>query len=268
MCSNNVVSTVYRKMGVASEIRHRYILEQLNLKGRIYVRNIAEKLDVTEVTIRRDLASMQKSDLLKKTYGGAVLASPEVNLSVRYRQKRKSDAKKIVGRLAAELIQDNDIIYIEAGSTCNEIVPFLEKKNNLTIIVNSLFLMRRLHEQPNHKIIIIGGNYRTETMDMVGPAAETAISQLGGFKAFTGADDITIDAGISGADIVTVGFAKLVLERASEVIFVGDNTKFDNPALYKISNIEELNYIVTNSKPSQQWCTMAQEKNIKLVYPN
>ena len=104
-------------------------------------------------------------------------------------------------------------------------------------------------------------------MDMVGPAAETAIAQLGGFKAFTGADDITIDAGISGADVVTVGFAKLVLKRAGEVIFVGDHTKFDNPALYKIADIDQLDYIVTDIRPSKAWHRLAKEKHIKLIYP-
>jgi DeoR/GlpR family transcriptional regulator of sugar metabolism len=97
--------------------------------------------------------------------------------------------------------------------------------------------------------------------------AEAAISQLGGFKAFTGADDISIDSGISGADPVTVSFAKLVLKRASEVIFVGDNAKFDNPALYKIAEIDKLDYIVTNIKPSKKWQEVAKKKNIKLIYP-
>lgn len=254
-------------MGIAAEIRHRHILEQLGSTGRIYVKDISSRLKVTEVTVRRDLAALEKNGLLKKTYGGAVPAGPELESSVRFRQIRKLNAKKTVGRLAAELVGDNDIIYLEAGSTCYEIIPYLAGKKNLTIIVNSLYLMRRLAELRGQKIIIIGGQYRPDRMDMVGPAAETAIAQLSGFKAFTGADDITIDSGISGADIVTVGFAKLVLKRASEVIFVGDHTKFDNPALYKIADIDRLDYIVTDVRPSRAWHRAAKEKNIKLVYP-
>ena len=127
--------------------------------------------------------------------------------------------------------------------------------------------MRRLHEMTGHKIIIVGGQYRPDRMDMVGLQAEASIAQLGGFKAFTGADDITIDAGISGADVVTVGLARQVLKRASEVIFVGDQTKFDNPALYKIAEIEKLDYIVTDCKPSKAWHKAAKEKHIKLMYP-
>ena len=102
---------------------------------------------------------------------------------------------------------------------------------------------------------------------MIGPQAEGAIAQLGGFKVFTGADDITIDAGISGADVVTVGLAKQVIKCSSEVIFVGDHTKFDNPALYKIADIDKIDYIVTNRKPSKAWYKMAKEKGIKLIYP-
>jgi len=254
-------------MGIAAEIRHKKILEQLGSTGRIYVKGISQALGVTEVTIRRDLSFLEANGLLKKTYGGAVLAGPEIRTSVRYRQTRELSAKKTIGKLASELIKDGDIIYLEAGSTCYEIIPYLADRKELTVIVNSLYLMRRLGEQTGHKIIIIGGEYRPDRMDMVGPAAEMAIAQLGGFKAFTGADDITIDAGISGADQVTVGFAKLVVKQASEVIFVGDHTKFDNPALYKIADIDRLDYIVTDIRPSEAWRRVAKKKNIKLIYP-
>jgi len=254
-------------MGIAAEVRHKQILEQLGSLGRIYVKDMSKALGVTEVTVRRDLTFLERNGLLKKTYGGAVLTGPEVATSVRYRQTRKLKAKKIIGKLASELIKDGDIIYLEAGSTCYEIIAYLAERKKLTIIVNSLYLMRRLGELTGQKIIIIGGQYRPDRMDMVGPGAETAIAQLSGFKAFTGADDITIDAGISGADVVTVGFAKLVLKQASEVVFVGDHTKFDNPALYKIAEIDQLDYIVTNARPSNAWRKIAKEKNIKLIYP-
>jgi DeoR/GlpR family transcriptional regulator of sugar metabolism len=254
-------------MGVSAEIRHKQILEQLRSAGRIYVADLAKALCVTEVTIRRDLAFLQKNGLLKKTYGGAVVAAPEVAVSVRYRQTQKAVAKQIIGRIAGALVRDGDIIYLEAGSTCYEIIPYLANRKDLTVIVNSLYLMKRLHEQPAHKIIVVGGQYRPERMDMVGPQAEAAISQLGGFKAFTGADDITIDAGLSGTDQVTVGFAKIVVQRASGVIFVGDHTKFDKPALYKIADIDRLDYIVTDVRPSPAWFAAAKQKSIKLLYP-
>ena len=254
-------------MGLLAEKRYTYILSQLRANGRILVAKIAQDLGVTEVTIRRDLSYLQKNTLLKKTYGGAVLAEPDFDISAHYRQTRNLKAKKIIGKLASRLIKDGDIVYFEAGSTCNEILPYIKDRKNLTVLVNSLYLMRRLHEMANHKIIIIGGQYRPERMDLVGPTAEETIAQLGGFKAFTGADDISIPSGISGADVVTVGFAKLILQRASEVIFVGDHTKFNKPALYKIADIDQLDYIVTDSKPSPEWLAVSAEKNINLLYP-
>lgn len=254
-------------MGVAAEERQRIILEQIRENGKILVNDLATNMGVTEVTIRRDLTFLQKNGLVKKTYGGAVVASPEVNESVRYRQTRNLKAKKMIGKLAAELVNDGDNIYLEAGSTCYEIIPYLVDKKELTIITNSLYLMKRLHEMTKHKVIIIGGFYRHERMDMVGPGAEAAIAQYSGYKAFTGADDIAVEAGISGADVVTVGFAKLVLKRAKEIIFVGDKSKFDNPALYKIADIEAINHIVTDTPPSQSWHKACKQKNIELIYP-
>ncbi|NIA16951.1 MAG: DeoR family transcriptional regulator [Planctomycetes bacterium] len=255
-------------MGLLAENRQQHILGKLRQSGQIKVRQLAAELNVTEVTIRRDLRQMQSSGLLKKTYGGAVPSElPDMRISVHYRQTRNLAAKKIIGKLAAELIEDNDIIFLEAGSTCFEIIPHLARKKNLTVIVNSLHLMQRLALLGQHKIIITGGQYRRQRMEMTGPGAENAISQLSGFKAFTGADDISISAGISGADVVTVSFAKLVLRKASEVIFVGDSTKFDNPALYKIADLGELDYIVTNVKPPTKWIEAARGSRIKIIYP-
>ena len=255
-------------MGLLAENRQHHILGKLRQSGQIKVRQLAGELDVTEVTVRRDLRQMQSTGLLKKTYGGAVPSElPDMNVSVHYRQSRHLAAKKIIGKLAGEIIKDNDIIFLEAGSTCFEIIPHLAQKKNLTVIVNSLHLMQRLALLGQHKIIITGGQYRRERMEMIGPGAENAISQLSGFKAFTGADDISISAGISGADVVTVSFAKLVLRKASEVIFVGDSTKFDNPALYKIADLGELDYIVTNVKPSAEWLDASRANHVKLIYP-
>jgi DeoR/GlpR family transcriptional regulator of sugar metabolism len=256
-------------LGLLAEERHQCILNALQANGRVEVTVLARELDVTEVTIRRDLAALHKAGVVKKTYGGAVLPPvPEMNLSVKFRQTRNLNAKKTIGRLASDLVQNGDVIFLEAGSTCYEIIPHLARFEHLTIIVNSLYLLGRLHELTRHRVIITGGLYRPDRMDMVGPTAEAALSQLSGFKAFTGADDIAIDAGISGADVVTVGFAKLIAQRASQLVFVGDHTKFDNPALYKIADIGELDYIVTDMAPSEEWHTAAREKNITLIYPH
>lgn len=255
-------------MGLLAENRHFQILEQLRTNGRVQVNDLASQLNVTRVTVRRDLAYLQKNGLLKKTYGGAVLAEiPEINMSVRFRQTRNLSAKRIIGKLASQFIQDGDNIYLEAGSTCYEIIPYLTNFKDLTVIVNSLHLMSRLHEMIQHRVIVIGGQYRHDRMDMVGPAAENSIANLSGFKAFTSADDISTTAGISGADVTTVTFTKLVLQKAGRVIFVGDHSKFDNPALYKIADISQLHTIVTDRKPSRQWISLSKTTGISLVYP-
>jgi DeoR/GlpR family transcriptional regulator of sugar metabolism len=255
-------------MGLLAENRYNFILEQLRSNGRIKVCEVSKELDVTEVTIRRDLSAMQREGILKKTYGGAVLVGPaDGKIFLSARQTKNIQAKKNIGKIAADMINDGDNIYLEAGTTCNEIVPYLAEKNNLTIIVNSINLMMRLHEQPQHRIIITGGQYRPETMDMIGPTAEATIKQLSGFTAFTSADDISIDSGISGADVSTVSFTKVILKQASRAIFVGTRRKFDRAALYKIAELSELSMIITDCNPGEQWLAAAQQNNIHLLFP-
>lgn len=254
-------------MGLSAENRCNYILDYLRTNGKIIVKEIADKFNVTEVSIRRDLASLEKKGLVKKMYGGAVPAGSEFNPSVKFRHTKNLNAKKIIGKLAAEIINDGDNIYLEAGSTCYEIIPYLADKKNLTIITNSVMLMSRLHEQPQHRIIVTGGQYRFDTMDLIGPAAESTIAQLGGFTAFTSGDDISIGYGISGADVGSVSFAKHILRRAAKAVFVGTRNKFDKGALYKISDLDDLDYIITNADPGEDWQAFAKEHKINLIYP-
>jgi len=256
-------------MGLSAEKRRQYILEQVRSVGRVEVPHVARQFAVTEVTVRRDLAVLADKGLLQKTYGGAVsAAAPEIAAAVRYRQTRNLQAKKIIGRLVAEkLVHGGDVIYLEAGSTCYEIIPHLASHKDLTVIVNSLYLMTRLGQMPQHKVILIGGQYRPERMDITGAISELVIGQLGGFKAFTSADDISITGGISGADVATVTFTRRVLERAAKVYFVGDHTKFDNPALYRIADLDRLDGIVTDRPPSEDWLAAARDKGLWLIYP-
>ncbi|MBE0535697.1 MAG: DeoR/GlpR transcriptional regulator [Phycisphaerae bacterium] len=256
-------------MGLSAETRRQYIVDQVRTVGRVEVPHVAERFLVTEVTVRRDLAVLANKGLLQKTYGGAIsAAAPEYDAAVRYRQTRNLQAKKIIGRLVAEnLVEDGDVIYLEAGSTCYEIIPHLAGQRNLTVIVNSLYLMTRLGQMPQHKIVLIGGQYRPDRMDITGAISELVIGQLGGFKAFTSADDISLTGGISGADVATVTFTRRVLERAAKVFFVGDHTKFDNPALYRIADLDRLDGIVTDRQPSPQWRQTAEQKQIRLIYP-
>jgi DeoR family transcriptional regulator, fructose operon transcriptional repressor len=256
-------------MGLFAENRHEHILNELRSKGRLKVKELAKSLAVTEVTIRRDLCYLQDNGLLKKTYGGAVLAGPSSMQSlVSYRQTQNSTAKQIIGKIAASRIDDGDNIYLEAGSTCYEIIPYLENKKDLTVIVNSVNLMTRLHEQTHHRILITGGEYRAETMDMIGPTAEAAISQLGAFTAFTSADVISVESGISGRDIATVSFTRQVLMRANKKIFVGIRSKFNKAALYKIADLEDLDCIITDFDPGAKWRNAALQKNIELLFPD
>jgi DeoR/GlpR family transcriptional regulator of sugar metabolism len=164
-------------------------------------------------------------------------------------------------------VEEGDSIYLEAGSTCYEMIPYLAEVRGLTVIVNSLYLMTRLGEMVRHKVVLTGGEYGFERMDLRGALAESAIGQLGGFKAFTSADDISVEGGLSGGDVATVGFTKLVLKRAAKVYFLGDHTKFDHPVLYKIGDIDLLDAVVTDRQPNARWMDAARQKSIRMIYP-
>jgi DeoR/GlpR family transcriptional regulator of sugar metabolism len=244
-------------MGHGFEQRKKVILDTLARDGSLLVKEIAEQLEISETTVRRDLNELDSLGLLKQVYGGAVRmesGSTGLILPVAKRSTHETEAKKRIGRRAADLVQDFDIIYIDPGTTSWEMIPYLKTKRNLTIISNSVRLLQCLDYIRHHNIIQLGGMLRPDRLDTVGTLSQLCIEQLRGYKAFQGGDGIDIEFGLSAVDHESALIAKVILANAREVHVLADHTKFENPSmLYKIVELEKVNCLVTDQPLSAEW---------------
>lgn len=244
-------------MGHGFEIRKKVILDKLSAEGFVLVKEIAEKLHISETTIRRDLNELDTMGLLRQVYGGAsriAQESPGIRFSITNRSTACVDEKMRIGRCAAELVHDNDILYIDPGTTSWEMIPWLQEKKNLTIISNSVRLLRCLDAIGHHSIIQLGGMLRPERLDTIGTLAQLGIEQLRGFKAFQGGDGLDFEFGLSAVDHESAQTARIILSNAREIYVLADHTKFENPSLlYKITEIDKINHIVTDLPLTARW---------------
>lgn len=253
-------------MNRASAERKEAILDQVAERGQVSIGELARSLGVSEATVRRDLRNLAAQRRLELVHGGA-MASKVGDQSLLARARRNAESKRIIGRLAANLVSDGDMLFVDSGTTCYEMRPYLLRKKAITVIVNSTRLAVELGANPEIEIILLGGHYRPERMDAVGPLTANAIDQLRGYVAFIGADGLSPEFGISANDIQTAYLYQHLLANARHAVLLADHTKFEAPSLFKICDFDAVSRVVTDRSPSRQWREFLRSRNIALEIP-
>lgn len=246
--------------------RKDYILDKLYRAGHVLIKDLAVEMGISEATVRRDLKTMADAQELELVYGGATIGRHS-DFSFRSKNMRNVEAKRMVGELAASLIEDGDQIFMDSGSTTFQMAKLLKGKRGLSVIANSIRLAEELAATPGVNVIMLGGQYRADRMDTVGPLAMEAMEQLRGYRAFIGADGVSMDFGPAASDIESSHLYRLAVRHARETVLVLDHTKFEVASLYKIVDWESIATVVADRAPSAEWMEFLRVKNVRLVVP-
>jgi DeoR/GlpR family transcriptional regulator of sugar metabolism len=253
-------------MTTATQRRHDQILAQVYEHGRVAVKALAGLLEVSEATVRRDLKALSDRGQVELVYGGAVLRR-SLDYSFRSKSLRNVEAKRAIGSLAADLVGDHEQVFIDSGTTCFELALRLKRKRGLSIVVNSARLALELDAR-ELSVIMLGGQYRPERMDTIGPLATASLDQLRGYIAFIGADGLSMDFGLTASDIDSAHLYRLAVRHAREAVLVVDHSKFTTPSLFKIVDFDAISRLVTDRQPSPEWLTFLNRKNIDVLWPD
>ncbi len=252
-------------MTASMQQRRQAILSQAYQHGYVEVSVLAKALTVSEATVRRDLHNLAEEGHLRLNHGGAtVVRGPDH--SFLSKATRHTDSKKLVGRLAATIVEDGDQIFVDSGTTCFEMISPLRSKQGLSVIVNSIRTAQELYA-PSLNVLLLGGQYRPDRLDTVGPLTSASLEQLRGYKAFFGSDGIGMDFGPTSIDIDSASLFGQAVSNAKEAILLVDQSKFDSPALYRIVKWDKVTTIVTDARPDDTWTNFFASEGIKVVYP-
>lgn len=249
---------------MTSEQRREKIRGRIQATGHVAVKSLAADMDVSEATARRDLRALADAGQVDLVYGGATLPHA-ADFSLQSREGRNVEAKRVVGDLAAALVKDGEMLYVDSGTTCFEMRHALAGRKGLSVIVNSTRLAVELGKNPEISVVQLGGHYRAERMDAVGPLAVAAIEQLRGYVAFLGADGLDMDFGLTASDIQTAFLYQHVLRNARESILLVDHTKFLTPSLFKICPWDAVSRVVTDRPPDAPWVDFLNRSGIELI---
>lgn len=252
-------------MNLATRGRHEQILEDLMEKKHVTVRDLASNMAVSEATVRRDLRALADERLVTLVHGGATL--PRKNdFSFLAKRQRNLRAKEVIALLAVDLIGDGDQVFIDSGTTCFEMAVPLSRKHGVSVLVHSARLAIEL-QPTDASVILLGGQYRPERMDVVGPIAHETLEQMRGYMAFIGADGLSIEGGPSAVDIESSHLYRLAVKNAREAVLLVDHTKFEKPSLYCIVPWENVDRVVTDQLPDAGWRRFFREQKIDLIVP-
>jgi len=245
--------------------RHTRILAELQSRRHATVGALAAGLSVSDATVRRDLRHLAEQGRVRLVHGGATLPQSRA-FSFREKQLQNVEAKRVIAELAARLVEDGDVVFLDSGSTCFEMVAPLAEKQGLTVLVNSVRLAGELHGS-GLGVILVGGQYRPERVDTVGPIALQAVDELRGYVAFLGADGLSMDGGPAAVDIESADLFRRVAGNARETILVVDHGKFESAALYRVVEWSRVRRLITDREPEEEWRRFLSEQEIEVVFP-
>ncbi|MGV8981880.1 DeoR/GlpR family DNA-binding transcription regulator [Clostridium sp.] len=258
-------------MAVLLDERKKLILYELDNYEKVSVTQLAKKFGVTTETIRRDLDALEAEYKLKRIHGGAIKISFD-RKEPSHIQKRNvyREEKQRIGQSAASLINDNDIITIDAGTTTCEILYHIRDKRNLTILLNTVAGLNIIIDLKNKgffdgKIIFLGGEINSDQLSCVGPISENLLKNFYVDKAFIGVGGVSLQNGLTGYDVNEANLSKKIMENSKEVIIVADHSKIGVRNFYKIADIENVNVIVSDVEAPNEWCNSLDEYGIDWI---
>ncbi|PLR76684.1 DeoR/GlpR transcriptional regulator [Bacillus sp. V3-13] len=244
--------------------RIRQIKEYVFEHQTVSLDELVEVFDVSKNTIRRDIQELVDLGEIKKVYGGVAVNHTTLE-SFHERKTRNQHEKELIGKLAAGYVEDGDIIYIDSGTTTLEMVEFLKTKD-VTIITNNLDVVINALPYENLNVISTGGVLERKTKSFASFKNMDLIKNYNINKAFMASTGISISNGVTNSSPLESELKKTVVERSSEVYLLVDHQKFDKYALMTYCGLDEIDYLITDRIPAENYQEYAKENGIELVF--
>ena len=228
------------------------ILQRLKSQSAISVEELHREFGVSEVTIRKDLNALDERNLLIRTRGGAIglpntEAESKEDTPIHNKRFFNTREKQAIGRVAATLIEENDTILLDSGTTTLEIARNLHKFQRLTIITNSINIAAELLGYKRFNIILLGGNLRGASQSTVGPIAEMNLKVFYCDKLFLGVDSFNIECGLSTPNIEEANINQMMLSMSKRGIAVFDSSKCTKSSFAFIAPVDKIDVVVSDS---------------------
>ncbi len=243
------------------------IAEIISKNGGIKTSELSGLFNVSEMTVLRDLAMLEKHGVLTRVYGGAVSSR---NLSKEtpsiVREKIRITEKNKIASLAAQLINEGDNIFLDGSTTTHALAKRLSSFSNIKVMTIGLDILNELSGMEGIEVICPGGILDKITMNFLGRNTEEFLKNLNSDKAFISTTAISIKAGLTETNPQQTFIKKIMLENTLQKILLIDNSKYDVVDLNRICSLSDMDIVITDNKPDNKYYQFFRQNDIKVLY--
>jgi len=245
--------------------RQRRLLEAVQRQVTISVEDLANQLDVTPQTVRRDVKLMEEARLLARYHGGVGLPSSVENIDYTQRQILNIEGKRRIAAAVAERVRPGSSLLINIGTTTEEVARALMHHQGLHVVTNNLNVATILASQPSCEVIVAGGVVRGRDRAIVGEATVDFIRQFKVDIGIIGVSSIEPDGTLRDFDPREVKVAQAIVEQSREVWLVADQAKFDRQALVRITHLSQIDKLFCDAPPPPGLASILAEAQVEVV---
>ncbi|WP_194774186.1 DeoR/GlpR family DNA-binding transcription regulator [Pararhodonellum marinum] len=246
--------------------RHKFILDRLQATGFVSVAELSHEMDVTMVTVRKDLKVLEEKSLLYRSHGSATSISPYVNdRSVSEKKLVHVEEKKRIAQEAAKLIQENQAIIIGSGTTVLAFAQAIPKNIPLTVLTGAMNVTLALMEASEIEVVQLGGVVRKSSSSVVGHFAEEMLAHFACSQLFLSVDGISLDHGLTTSNMMEAHLNTAMIGSTQKTIILADSSKFGRKGFGKIAQLEDIDLIITDSGLSVHYKERIEAMGIELI---
>lgn len=250
--------------------RRNKIKELLFKEHSVKVSDLVREFNVSEETVRRDLNHLEREGVLVKNYGGAVLVD-ELHVAVnqiapvQVRRFEHFEEKDAIGAKAASLVEDGQIVILDAGSTTWCAASHMKHLKDLTIVTNGINIAEECASSEDAKIFLLGGQLVKKSMSLVDPQAESELQNYAANVVFLGTSGISIKKGFTSSDLYEAEMKRAMVGTAQKVVILADHTKFNRHALISFSSFQDADILITSEWTDESVLKVIEQQGVEVI---
>ena len=246
--------------------RHQYIIERLKKEGMVKVVDLCHELNVSSVTIRKDLQFLEDKNMVYRTHGGGTIGNPYTgDRPVKEKASIMAGEKTSIGEAAASLIEPNDCILIASGTTVLSLARNIQPKGGLTVVTAALNVAMELIHNQGIEVIMLGGILRKSSSSVTGNYAEKILEDFSCSKLFLGVDGIDLEFGLTTTNMMEAQLNRKMIGASQKTIVLADSSKFGKRGFGRICGLEDIEQVITDQNISEHTVEKLQSMGIEVT---
>ena len=246
--------------------RLREIATLVEEQERASVAELADRFQVSAVTIRNDLATLEQGGFLLRTHGGAMTRSSSGTVpAFSLRRDVHTTEKERIGRAAAALVQDGDAIALDDSTTAWQVARHLKKCRELTVVTNSLYIALEFLDTPNVTVVMTGGTLRSTSASLVGDEGDCILDRYHVQRGYFGVRGLALEEGLTDPDRYGAEIKRRMVERSKEVVVIADASKWDRVSFVTYAGWDQVDRVITDDKAPAEIVAALRERGIHVT---